>query len=188
MSELIELVLDEARDKMERAVAHTRHEFGTVRTGRASSALLEKIPVSYYGADTPLQQLASFSVPEATQLVISPYDKGSMPAIEKAILNANLGLTPSNDGNIIRLSFPPLTEERRKELVKLVKNMAEEGRVAVRNSRRATRQEFDKLAKDGDASEDEVARAEKELDALTQQREAEINDAVATKEQELLEV
>ncbi|MCB0994460.1 MAG: ribosome recycling factor [Acidimicrobiales bacterium] len=185
---MIELVLEEAKDRMAKAVAHARHEFGTVRTGRASSALVEKLPVSYYGTETPLQQLAGFSVPEATQLVISPYDKGSLPSIEKAIQNANLGLTPSSDGNIIRLNFPPLTEERRRELVKMVKNMAEDGRIAVRNSRRSARQELDKLAKDGDASEDDVARAEKELDALTHERESEINDAVAHKEQELLEV
>lgn len=188
MSELIDLVLAEADERMAKAVAHTRQQFGTVRTGRASSALIEKLPVAYYGSEVPLQQIAGFSVPEATQLVVTPYDKGALGAIEKAIVNANLGLTPSNDGHIIRLSFPTLTEERRKEMVKMVKNMAEEGRVAVRGSRRAARQELDQLAKDGDASEDDVARAEKELDALTHQREAEINEAVGHKEHELLEV
>ena len=186
--ELIEMIVVEADDRMEKAVAHARHEFATVRTGRPSPALVEKIPVDYYGSEVPLQQLASFSVPEAQLLVISPFDKGSMDAIERAIQLADLGLTPSNDGVVLRLNFPPLTEERRKDLVKVVKGMAEDGRIAVRNARRAARQDLDQLSRDGDASSDDVARAEKQIDQLTHEREDAINEALAHKEQELLEV
>src|SRR5690606_11579655 len=128
---------------MAKAVAHARQEFGTIRTGRAAPALVEKLPVDYYGQEVPLQQLAGFSVPEARQLIISPYDKGSMPAIEKAIQHSDLGLNPSNDGHVIRLSFPPLTAERRQQLVRVVKGMAEDGRVAIRNLRRAARHELE---------------------------------------------
>ncbi len=186
--ELIEMIVVEADDRMEKAVAHARHEFATVRTGRPSPALVEKIPVDYYGSEVPLLQLASFSVPEAQLLVISPFDKGSMDAIERAIQLADLGLTPSNDGVVLRLNFPPLTEERRKDLVKVVKGMAEDGRIAVRNARRAARQDLDQLSRDGDASSDDVARAEKQIDQLTHEREDAINEALAHKEQELLEV
>jgi ribosome recycling factor len=181
------MVIDDARDRMSRAVVRARAEFGSVRTGRAAPALVEKLSVDYYGSDVPLQQLAGFSVPEARTLVISPYDKGAMSAIEKAIRNSDLGLNPSNDGNNIRLSFPPLTAERRKEYVKIVKQMAEEGRVAVRNLRRSGRQELEGFEKEGDLSEDELARAEKELDKLTQAAEADIDEALAHKEHELLE-
>lgn len=188
MSELIDLVLEEASDKMAKAVSHTRHEFSTVRTGRASPALIEKLPVEYYGSTVPLQQLASFRVPEPRMLTVQPHDKGSLNAIEKAIRNSDLGLNPSNDGALIRLSFPPLTEERRRELVKKIKDMAEHGRVAVRNARRDGRRELDALARDGEASEDDVARGEKDLDRVTQATEAEIDRAVDQKEAELLEV
>lgn len=188
MSELIDLVMQETEERMAKAVAHTRSEFSTVRTGRANSAFVERIIVDYYGTEVPLQQLASFSVPEAQQLVIAPFDKGAIGAIERAIHDARLGLSPSNDGVVLRLNFPALTEERRRELVKMVKNMAEEGRVAIRNARRAARHELEQLDKAGDVSKDDVARAEKELDTLTHKREADINDAVAHKEQELLEV
>ncbi|MBI2711216.1 MAG: ribosome recycling factor [Actinobacteria bacterium] len=181
------MVLDEARDKMAKAVGHTRADFAGVRTGRASPGLVEKLIVEYYGVEVPLQQLANVSVPEARQLVINPYDKGSMAAIEKAIRNSDLGLNPSNDGVSIRLNFPPLTAERRKELVKVVRGMAEDGRVAIRNLRRAARHELDALAKDGDISEDEEARAEKELDRITHAREGEIDQTLLHKEQELLE-
>ncbi len=186
--ELIEMIILESEERMEKAVAHARHEFSTIRTGRPSPALVERIPVDYYGSEVPLQQLASFSVPEAQLLVISPFDKGSMDAIERAIMLADLGLTPSNDGSVLRLTFPPLTEERRKDLVKVVKNMAEEGRVAVRNARRGARQDLEQLSKDGDASSDDVARAEKQVDSMTQDSEGQINDALAQKEQELMEV
>lgn len=181
------LVLEDVRDRMNRAVVRARAEFGNIRTGRAAPALVEKLSVEYYGSDVPLQQLAGFSVPEARMLVISPYDKEAMGSIEKAIRHSDLGLNPSNDGVNIRLSFPPLTAERRREYVKVVKNMAEEGRVAVRNLRRSGRHELEGFEKDGDLSEDELARAHKELDKLTQAAEADIDAALAQKEQELLE-
>ncbi len=181
------MVIDDTKERMSRAVTRARSEFGSIRTGRAAPALVEKISVEYYGSDVPLQQLAGFSVPEARMLVISPFDKGAMAAIEKAIRQSDLGLNPSNDGNNIRLSFPPLTAERRKEYVKVVKSMAEEGRIAVRNLRRSGRQELEAFQKDGELSEDELSRAEKDLDKITQAAEAEIDAALAHKEQELLE-
>lgn len=187
-NEMIDLILEEAEEKMTNAVAHVRSDFSGVRTGRATPALVEKLPVDYYGTDVPLQQLASFSVPEARQLLIMPHDKGAMEGIERAIQNSDLGLNPSNDGVVMRLSFPPLTEERRRDLVKVVKNMAEEGRITLRNARRSGRQDLDQLKKDGDASEDEVDRAEKQLDSMTQGREGEIDAACESKEQELLEI
>lgn len=187
-AELIKLVLDDAAEKMHKAVEHARGEFSGVRTGRAAPALVEKIIVDYYGSEVPLQQIAGFQVPEARMLVISPYDKGSLPAIEKAIQHSDLGLNPSNDGQVIRLMFPQLTADRRKELVRVVKGMAEDGRVAIRNVRRAARHELDALAKDNEATEDDVVRAEKDLDKLTHAQEAEIDKALEQKEQELLEV
>ena len=186
--EMTDLVVAEAGERMDGAVHHTRQQFATVRTGRASPALFERFLVEYYGTEVPLQQLASFSVPEAQLLVISPFDKGSIAAIERAIIQADLGLNPSNDGNVVRLTFPPLTEERRRELVRLVKQMAEDGRIAIRNSRRSGRHDIDQLSKGGDVSEDIAARAEKELDHLTHNREQLINDALSVKEQELLEI
>jgi ribosome recycling factor len=188
VSELVDLILDETTDKMKKAVVYARHEFSSIRTGRASSGLVEKLPVDYYGTEVPVQQLAGFSVPEARMLVISPFDKRDMAPIEKAIRNSDLGLNPSNDGQVIRLSFPPLTEERRRELVRKVKHMAEEGKVAVRNLRRAARHDLDGLEREGDLSEDDVARAEKELDRITHAQEAEIDRALEDKERELLEV
>jgi ribosome recycling factor len=185
--DMVSMVLDDTRERMNKVVVHTRAEFGNIRTGRAAPALVERIPVDYYGATVPLQQLAGFSVPEARMLVINPYDKASIGAIEKAIRSSDLGLNPSNDGANIRLSFPPLTADRRKEFVKVVKHMAEDGRVAVRNLRRSGRQELEAFEKDGDLSEDELSRAEKELDKITHAAEAEIDSALAVKEQELLE-
>ena len=184
-SELIALVLDDAGEKMRRAVDHARKEFSSIRTGRAAPALVEKIMVEYYGSQVPLQQIAGFQVPEARMLVISPYDKTSLGAIEKAIQQSDLGLNPSNDGEIIRLTFPQLTADRRKELVRMVKGMAEDGRIAIRNLRRAARHELEKA---GDIPEDDLTRAEKELDKLTHAHEAEIDTALEHKEQELLEV
>lgn len=181
------MVIDDTKERMARAVSRARSEFGSIRTGRAAPALVEKIPVEYYGSDVPLQQLAGFSVPEARMLVISPFDKGAMGAIEKAIRQSDLGLNPSNDGTNIRLTFPPLTAERRKEYVRVVKGMAEDGRIAIRNLRRAGRQELEAFEKDGELSEDELARAEKDLDKVTHAAEAEIDAALAHKEQELLE-
>jgi len=185
--DLIELVLDDASDKMDRAVAHTRHEFGTVRTGRASSALVEKLPVDYYGAETALQQLANFSVPEARLLVITPFDKNSVNAIEKAIRESDLGLNPTNDGHVIRLAFPALTEERRRELVRLVRAMAEDGKVALRNLRRSARHELEGLEKSGDLRADDLKRAEKELDDMIHAHESTLGGALVDKEKELLD-
>ena len=185
--ELEGMILDEARDNMAKAVTHTRQAFASIRTGRASPALIEKLVVDYYGSEVPLQQLAGFSVPEARMLVVNPYDKASMSAIEKAIRTSDLGLNPSNDGNSIRLSFPPLTAERRKEFVKVVKHMAEDGRQKLRNFRRVARRDLEGLEREGDLSEDELARAEKELDKLIHAQEAEIDSALQLKEQELLE-
>lgn len=188
MSELLELVLEEASEKMDKAVAHARHEFSTIRTGRASAALIEKLPVDYYGSEVPLQQLAGFSVPEARLLVVSPFDKSSLQAVEKAIRNSDLGLNPSNDGVVIRLAFPALTEERRKVLVKKVRDMAEHSRIGIRNARRDARRELDALVRDGEVGEDEVVRAEKELERVTHNHEGEIDRALEQKEAELLEV
>ena len=185
--DVTDLVLEDAGEQMAKAVAYARSEFAGVRTGRATPALIEKIPVEYYGSEVPLQQIASFSVPEARQLLVNPYDKGAMGAIEKAIQNANLGLNPSNDGVSIRLSFPALTTERRKELVKVVRAMAEDARIAVRGHRRTARHELEKLEKDSELSEDELRRAEAALDKLTHAHESEIDQTLAVKEKELLE-
>ena len=184
--ELASMVLEEASTKMANAVAHTREEFSAVRTGRATPALVEKLPVEYYGSDVPLQQLAGFSVPEARTLVITPFDKSSIGAIEKAIQSSDLGLNPSSDGVIIRLTFPQLTEERRKDFVRVVKQKAEDGRVQIRNARRSARQELEALQKDGDLSEDDLVRAEKELDKITAQHVAGIDTALEHKDRELL--
>ena len=185
--ELIDAVLEDAADHMAKAVTHAKGEFAGVRTGRATPALVEKLPVEYYGSTVPLQQLASFSVPEARMLMINPFDKGSVVAIERAIQDSNLGLNPSNDGVAIRLAFPPLTEERRKEFVRLVKGKAEEGRNAVRGARRDARKDLESLEKDGDISADDLRRAEAELDKSTKHHEAEIDEAVDAKTVELLE-
>jgi ribosome recycling factor len=185
--EIVSLVMEEVGERMDKAVAHARSDFASIRTGRASPTLVEKLVVDYHGTDVPRQQIAGFSVPEARQLLISPYDRSALPAVEKAIQHSNLGLTPSNDGNTIRLSFPPLTQERRKELVKVVRQMAEEGRVAVRNARRGARQELEKLEKEGELTADDLTRAEKDLDAMTRKHEQQVDEALAAKEKELLE-
>lgn len=181
-------ILDASVDKMKKAVVHSRADFGTIRTGRAAPALVEKLTVMAYGQEMPLQQLAGFQVPEARQLLITPFDRTTMAAIEKAILHSDLGLNPSNDGHSIRLVFPPLTQERRKEMVKRVRSMAEDGKVAIRGIRHKGRKDLDALEKAGEISGDDVARAEKELDRLTHSSEAEIDKALQEKEQELLEV
>ncbi|MEE2683304.1 MAG: ribosome recycling factor [Actinomycetota bacterium] len=186
--ELVDLVLSEADEKMAKAVDRTRNEFSAIRTGRPSPALVERISIDYFGSEVPLQQLASFSVPEAQLLVISPFDKRVIEPIEKAVALADLGVSPSNDGSVIRLNFPPLTEERRIQLVKVVKALAEEGRIAIRGARRAARQDLDSLEKDGDSSSDETKRAYDKVDALTRKYEDEINTALTQKETELLEV
>ncbi len=187
-NELVDLVMEDTRERMLRAIEHVKSEFGAVRTGRASSTLIEGLAIDYYGTDTPLKQLANFSVPEPRLLVVSPFDKGSIAAIEKAISNADLGLTPSNDGNVIRLGFPALTEERRKAFVKMVKVKAEEGRVALRGVRRHARQELETLEKEEGLSSDEIERLEKVLDKMTQDEVAVVDALLAHKEQELLEV
>ena len=178
----------EAIDKMDKALEHTQHQFSTVRTGRASPALVDRLSVSYYGSDVPLQQLATFQVPEARMLVIKPHDRNTMTAIEKAIRDSDLGVSPSNDGVVIRLNLPALTEERRKEYVKVVKHLAEEGRVAVRNVRRDARKHLEAAEKSGEISADELDRAEKELEKITHDHVDSIDKALHRKEQELLEV
>jgi ribosome recycling factor len=180
-------VLAESKDKMAKAISHLQGEFGSIRTGRASPVFVEKLRVDYYGSEVPLQQLAGFSVPEPRLLVVSPYDKNAIKAIEKAIQASDLGITPGNDGAVIRLAFPQLTAERRKELVKVVKHRAEEARVAVRNVRRSARHDLEAFQKEGELSEDDLDRAEKELEKLTHEYVAEIDNLAAHKEQEMLE-
>jgi ribosome recycling factor len=182
-----EALLD-AIEKMEKAVEHVQGQFTTIRTGRATPSIVEKLAVEYYGATVPLQQIAGFQVPEARLLVVQPHDRGAIAAIEKAIQSSNLGLNPSNDGVVIRLAFPALTEERRKDYVKVVKAMAEEGRIAVRNVRREVRKNLETAEKDHDISKDELERAEKELEKLTHDQIELIDKAFTRKEHELLEV
>jgi ribosome recycling factor len=186
--DLSQVVIIDARDRMDKAVEHTRSEFGSVRTGRATPGIVEHMRVEVYGAEVELRTIAGLSVPEARLLVITPYDKTSIAAIEKAIQSSDLGINPSNDGVVIRLAFPPLTEERRKELVKVVKHKAEEGRVAIRNLRRAARHELDAFEHDGDLSKDDIERAEKDLDKLTHDKIAALDAVLSHKEQELLEL
>lgn len=183
---MIDDLLGEAAAKMDQAVHHVQSEFGTVRTGRANPGILHRVMVDYYGAPTPLQQLATIAVPEPQLLVISPYDRSSVHAIEKAIQASDLGLNPSSDGTVLRLVFPPLNEERRRELIKLVRHMAEEGRVAVRNLRRHGKSEME--AFEGDVSDDEIRRGEARLQELTDAHIAKIDQLVQHKEAELLEV
>jgi ribosome recycling factor len=185
---MVEEALKQAEQKMQKAIEVAREEFGGFRTGRASPQLLQRLTVDYYSSQTPLQQLASFSVPEPRLLVIHPYDRNAMSSIEKAIQASDLGLNPSNDGTVIRLSFPQLTEERRKELTKLVRERAEHGRVAVRNVRRHAKEEIDRDMKDGKVAEDDGHRAEKELQKLTDKYVAEIDQMMQRKETELMEV
>jgi ribosome recycling factor len=184
----VDAVIDDSRAKMAKAVEHARGELATIRTGRAAPALVEKLRVDYYGSEVPLQQLAGIQVPEAKLMVITPYDKSSLKAIEKAIMGSDLGINPTNDGTVIRLAFPPLTEERRREMVKVAHHKAEEGRVAVRNLRRAARKDLEALEKDGDISNDELERAEKDLERVTHEYVSEIDRALQHKEEELLAV
>src|SRR5205809_3644861 len=188
MSELIGDFLDDARGRMKKSVEATRNEFATVRTGRASPHLLDRVEVDYYGAKTALRQLANISAPEARLLTVTPYDKSSIKAIEKAIMESDVGLTPSNDGNLIRLTIPELTEERRKELVKVVRRIAEEGRVAIRNVRRDVMHDLRELKEEGEVGKDDEHRAEVELQKLTDERVGELDAALGAKEKEILEV
>lgn len=188
MSEDIDMILLEATEKMDKAIEVTREDFGTIRTGRANASMFNKISVDYYGTVTPLNQLASFQVPEARMIVISPYDKGAMAAVEKALRDSDLGINPNTDGAIIRVVLPELTEERRKEYIKQARAKAEDGRVAIRNIRRHAKESLDKLQKDGDAGEDDVRRAEKQLDDLTHKHVEHVDEVLKHKEAELLEV
>lgn len=183
---MIDDLLVEAELKMEGAIEHAASEFATVRTGRANPQILQRIQVEYYGSPTPLQQLASISVPEPRLLVVNPFDQSSVGAIEKAIQSADLGLNPSNDGTLIRIAFPPLTEERRKDLIRMVKNMAEESRVAVRNIRRHAKTEMENLH--GEISDDDIRRGEDDLQKLTDRFIEKIDSLVTRKEEELTEV
>ncbi|HEX2412834.1 MAG TPA: ribosome recycling factor [Solirubrobacteraceae bacterium] len=185
---MIDELLQDAREHMEKSVDATRGKFGSVRTGRASTALLDRITVDYYGAQTPLRQLATVSAPEARLLTVQPYDKSSIKGIEKAILESDIGLTPNNDGQIIRLQVPELTEERRKQLVKVVRNLAEEGRVAIRNIRRDTMHDLRELRDAGDAGSDDEHRAEEALQKLTDEKVKELDAVLKAKEEEILEV
>jgi ribosome recycling factor len=183
---VIEDLLSDARSRMSKSIDSTRHEFATVRTGRASPHLLDRVNVDYYGASTPLNQIATVNASEARLLTITPYDKTAIKSIEKAILESDLGLTPSNDGNLIRLTIPELTEDRRKELVKVVHQLAEEGRVAVRNIRRDCMHHLRDLRKSGEAGEDEERRAEAELQKLTDAQVKDIDELLKGKEEEIL--
>jgi ribosome recycling factor len=184
----VESALKDGGHKMEQAVVHLKDDLGAIRTGRASPAVLNRVTVEYYGTPVPLNQLASVNVPEPRLLQVTPYDKNAISSIEKAIQSSDLGITPSNDGSVIRLGFPPLTEERRKELVKQVHHRAEEARVAIRNVRRHAKEEMEKLERGGSISEDDLTRAEKELQKLTDRFVAEVDEIQGHKEHELLEV
>ncbi|MFD6179445.1 MULTISPECIES: ribosome recycling factor [unclassified Isoptericola] len=185
---MIDDTLLEAEEKMDRAIEVAKEDFAGIRTGRANAGMFSKITVDYYGAPTPLQQLASFNIPDARTVLISPFDKGSMTTIEKALRESDLGVNPSNDGNAIRIVMPALTEERRRDYVKMAKTKAEDARISVRNVRRKAKEELDRIVKDGEAGEDEVARAEKELESLTKKHVDAIDVLLAGKESELLEV
>ena len=181
-------ILTETELKMDSAVEYAKEEFAAIRTGRAHPAMFAKLTADYYGAATPLQQLASFQVPDARMVLISPYDKSSMSAIEKSIRDSDLGVNPSNDGHVIRVTLPQLTEERRKEYIKLARHKAEDARISIRNHRRTAKDSLDKLVKDKEAGEDEVARAEKQLDVVTKTYVEQIDEVLKNKEAELLEV
>ncbi len=188
MNEMIELVIEDAGEQMQNAVGHTRREFSSVRTGRASSSLLERLTVEAYGVEMRVQELASFAIPEARLLVITPHDAANLNGIEKAIVNSSMGLTPSNDGRVVRLTFPPLTEERRRDLSRVVGAMAEDGKQRVNAVRRAARKQLDELDGEGGVSSDEIQRAQGRLDTLKNSHVAMIDEAQANKQRELMEV
>lgn len=185
---MIDEHLSDANRRMDKSVEATLHEFNTVRTGRASAALLDRIQIDYYGQPTPLKQLATINVPEPRLLTIQPFDPSSVKAIERAIQESDLGLVPSNDGKVIRLPIPQLTEERRKELVKVVRHLAEEGRIAVRNVRRDVMHDLKELARDGEVGDDEEHRAEDRLQKMTDERVGKIDELLKRKESEIMEV
>lgn len=188
MSEQIDEILLDAEDKMDKAIAVAREDFATIRTGRATSAMFSKVMVDYYGTFTPVNQLASFQIPEPRSVLITPYDKGSFAAIEKALRESDLGINPNNDGAIIRVNLPQLTEERRREYIKVAKHKAEDARISVRNIRRHAKDALDRMQKEGDAGEDDVRRAEKHLDDVTHKHVEHIDEILKHKEAELLEV
>jgi ribosome recycling factor len=188
MAEFIDELLEDAKERMAKSVEACRHELATVRTGRASPHLLDRVEVDYYGAETPLRQLTQIAATDARLLTLTPYDKNSIGAIEKAIMESDLGLTPSNDGNVIRLQIPELNEERRRELVKVVHGVGEEGKVAVRNIRRDVMHDLRELKKEGEAGADDEHRAEIELQKLTDDAVGEIDSLLKAKEEEILEV
>jgi len=185
---VIDDILFEAEEKMNKTIEVAKEDFATIRTGRASASMFQKINVDYYGTFTPLPQLASFQTPEARMVVITPYDKGAMHNIEKAIRDSDLGVNPTSDGVVIRVLIPQLTEERRKEFIKVARHKAEDSRVTMRNIRRHAKDALEKLKKDGHVGEDEVNRAEKQLDELTRKHEAHVDEILKHKEAELLEV
>lgn len=185
---MIDELLKNAREQMERSVEAARSKFNSVRTGRASPSMLDRVVVDYYGKSTPLKQLATINAPEARLLTVQPYDQNSLKAVEKAIVESDLGITPTNDGHLIRLTIPELNEERRKELVKVLRNIAEEGRVGVRNNRRDVLNELRQLRQAGDAGEDDERRAEDALQKLTDEKVAEVDAVLKAKEQDILEV
>jgi ribosome recycling factor len=185
---MIDETLLEAEEKMEKAVEVAKEDFAGIRTGRATPGMFNKLVVDYYGAPTPLQQLASFQTPEARTILITPFDKSAMSSIEKTLRDSDLGVNPSNDGKTLRIVLPELTEERRKEYIKMAKHKAEDGKIAVRNIRRHAKQALDKLEKDGEVGKDDVTGAEKRLDALTKKHTDAIDEMLKHKEAELLEV
>ncbi len=188
MSEDIDMILLEAEEKMDKAIGVTRDDFATIRTGRATTAMFNKINIEFYDTYTPIQQMASFQIPEARLIIITPYDKSAMTAIEKALRESDLGINPTSDGNVIRVGLPQLTEERRREFIKVAKSKAEDSRISIRSIRRNAKDQLDKLMKDGDAGEDEVRRAEKALDDLTHKHVEHVDEILKHKETELLEV
>ncbi|MEO6497007.1 MAG: ribosome recycling factor [Solirubrobacteraceae bacterium] len=188
MSDITNELIADAGERMAKSVEATRGEFGSVRTGRASPALLDRVVVDYYGAQTPLKQLATINAPEARLITVQPYDKGSIKAIEKSIMESDVGLTPNNDGAVIRLSVPELNEERRRELVKVVRTIAEDGRIAIRNIRRDTMQDLRELKDSGETGEDDERRAEAALQKLTDARVGELDETLKANEAEIMEV
>jgi ribosome recycling factor len=188
MTEFTDALLEDADERMQKSVEACRHELATVRTGRASPHLLDRVIVDYYGAETPIRQLAQVAATDARLLTLTPYDKNAIKQIEKAIMESDLGLTPSNDGNVIRLQIPELNEERRRDLVRVVHGVAEEGRVAIRNIRRDVMHDLRELKKEGDVGEDDERRAESELQRLTDEAVGEIESLLKGKEEEILEV
>ncbi len=185
---MIDDTLLEAEDKMDKAVGVAKEDLAAIRTGRATPQMFAKLVVDYYGATTPINQLASLTVPEPRMAIVSPYDKSSLPSIERSIRDSDLGVNPTNDGNIIRIVFPQLTEQRRREFIKVARSKAEDAKISIRNIRRKAKEELDRLVKDGETGEDEVGRAEKELEKTTGQYVASVDDLLRHKEAELLEV